>query len=431
MNTLKNRILRLWLIITILLPASYAFSQINSPYSNFGLGNLQSGKSIFYNSMGGIGIGMGSDLYINPSNPATYAAFDTLSFVFDMGVYTKSVTLNTIRQSESYNNAGIDYITFAFPIARWWKTSLGLLPYSQVNYAMNSRQNLPGVGNLEYNYEGSGGINKFYWGHAVKFGNENYLSLGANVSYLFGTVTDKQSASFPDSVFFLYTKNIGSLTYKDLCFDFGAYFNYEFGKDNDYVLGLGAVYALGENVNASRSRLTYTYILSSLGVDYIKDTLYYVKDLEGTVGMPQTLGAGFSFKKKNKYHFGADVEYRNWEDFHIFTVNEKMENSLRFAAGGQFMPGGETVGNYWNWVRYRAGFYYHKSALQIEETAINEFGITFGIGMPLRRSRSTINLGFEIGSRGTSNEELIKETFFNFRLGFSIYENWFIKQKFN
>jgi len=428
---LKNNLLRICTVVVILFSSGTLSAQINSPYSNFGLGNLQSGKSMFYNSMGGIGIGMSSDLYINPSNPATYAAFDTLSFIFDMGLIAESRTLNTVKTKESYNAAGIDYLTFAFPVTKWWKTSIGVIPYSKTSYQMVSKQNLPNVGNLEYIFEGSGGINKFYWGHAVKFGGKNYFALGANVSYLFGTVQDVQSVTFPDSIYYFYTKHSQSITYKDLYFDFGAYGNYEFGKDNEYVLGLGATWALGRDIKAVSNQLSYTYLLSNTGVDYIKDTLLFQEDVAGTVGMPQTIGAGFSFKKKNKYHFGADVSYQNWESFHIFDVEEPLENILHFAAGGQYMPGGETVGSYWRWVRYRAGFYYNNSAIQVNNININEVGITFGVGLPLRRSRSTINLGMEIGNRGTTDDNLIQETYVNFRLGFSIYENWFIQRKFN
>lgn len=423
--------MRLWLVIIILVPSGSLWAQVNSPYSNFGLGNLQQGKSMFYKSMGGVGIGMSSDLYINPSNPATYAEFDTLSFLFDIAIFVESRNLNTVREQESYNDAGIDYITFGFPVTKWWKTSLGVIPYGNVSYQMVHRDNIPNVGNLEYKYQGSGAINRAYWGNAIKFGGKNYFALGANMNYLFGTTIDVQSASFPDSIYYFDTKHTQSITYHDLYFDFGAYYNYEFGKDDEYVIGLGAVYSLGEDIKTDGSQLSYNYILSNTGVDYIKDTLLFTENIPGSVGLPQTMGAGFSFKKKNKYHLGADLEYQNWETFHINGVNDLKENAVRVAVGGQYMPGGETIGSYWNWVRYRAGFYYNKSALQVNNTGINEVGITFGLGLPLRRSRSTINLGLEIGNRGTTDNDLIQETFVNLRLGFSIYENWFIQRKFN
>jgi len=423
--------IRLLMISAFWITAFSAFSQVNSPYSNYGLGNLQSSKSNYFSAMGGIGYGVSSDLYINPSNPATYAAFDTLSFIFDIGLYSKSLSLNTVKQKETYNNAGVDYITFGFPIAKWWKTSFGVIPYSNVNYEMVSNESIPDVGNVAYNYSGSGGINKFYWGNSIKFGNTNYVSLGANVSYLFGTVKDVQYVSFPDSIYYFYTKNTKSITYKDLHVDFGAYYNQEFGPAKEYVFGLGAVYALGDDINTSSSNLSYTYILSSLNVDYVKDTLFQNLDVLGTVGLPQTFGVGLSLKKKNKFLVGADFEYQNWDTFYGFDVVDVMENSMRFAIGGHYVPGGETVSSYWRWVRYRAGFYYNQSGLQLNNTAINEIGITFGVGLPLRRSRSTINLGVEIGNRGTTDKNLIQETFVNFRLGFSIYETWFIQRKFH
>ncbi len=380
--------------------------------------------------MGGIGIGMASNLYINPSNPALYAEFDTLSFLFDLGVYSESRNLNTIKEKESYNNAGLDYITFGLSITKWWKTSFGVVPFSKVAYKIIDKSYLPDVGNTTYSYEGTGAINRAYWGHALKIGGKNYIALGANLNYLFGKTKDIQAVMFPDSLYYFHTKHTQSITYHDLFLDVGTYLNYEVGKNDDYVLGLGAIYSLGKDINTRATQLSYTYTLAATGVDKIKDTLFFAKDNATTVGLPQSIAGGFSLKKKNRYRWGIDVRYQNWKTFHVNGVNDMKNHSLRIASGGQYMPGGETLGSYWNWVRYRAGVYFNQSALYLNDTRINEFGITFGVGLPLRRSRSTINLSLNIGNRGTTDQGLIKETSVTFRLGFSIYENWFIQQKF-
>ena len=40
---------------------------------------------------------------------------------------------------------------------------------------------------------------------------------------------------------------------------------------------------------------------------------------------------------------------------------------------------------------------------------INEFGISFGVGLPVGKWFSNANLGFEFGKRGTTNQNLIKK----------------------
>jgi hypothetical protein len=89
-------------------------------------------------------------------------------------------------------------------------------------------------------------------------------------------------------------------------------------------------------------------------------------------------------------------------------------------------------------VVYRGGIRYEELGLQvsgdgINSSDINEFGISFGLGLPIgRRSGfSNANLGFEYGQRGTQDAGLIRETFFNFSLGLSLNDTWFIKRKYN
>ncbi len=64
------------------------------------------------------------------------------------------------------------------------------------------------------------------------------------------------------------------------------------------------------------------------------------------------------------------------------------------------------------------------------DTQLNEFGISFGLGLPLRRSLSSINLGIEIGRFGKVSNNLVKETFFKFKLGISMHQKWFEQRKY-
>ena len=65
------------------------------------------------------------------------------------------------------------------------------------------------------------------------------------------------------------------------------------------------------------------------------------------------------------------------------------------------------------------------------------YGMTFGMGIPVRRSNvpgvvrvNTINTGLVIGRRGTTNNGLIQETYLNFYLGLTLNDKWFIKYKY-
>ena len=70
-----------------------AQNQINSPYSRFGIGDLQSNILSEYAAMGGSSIGSYNPNIVNPYNPASYSAFRANSFIFSTGVYSLSIFL--------------------------------------------------------------------------------------------------------------------------------------------------------------------------------------------------------------------------------------------------------------------------------------------------------------------------------------------------
>jgi len=127
---------------------------------------------------------------------------------------------------------------------------------------------------------------------------------------------------------------------------------------------------------------------------------------------------------------------------------------MRIATGMQWTPDPKAL-KYFSRVTYRIGGYYNspkltdvtqtlggiyligelfdKPALQVKSSDINETGLTFGIGLPLRGKpySSDLDLGFEISERGTVKNNLVRERYFKVMLGFTIREEWFRKTKFD
>ena len=81
-------------------------------------------------------------------------------------------------------------------------------------------------------------------------------------------------------------------------------------------------------------------------------------------------------------------------------------------------------------VHYRFGFRYEHLGIKFAETELKEYAISMGFGLPLRKSRTMVNLGFELGQDGTIQNGLIQERFFRVMLGISIKETWFRKSKY-
>ena len=99
--------------------------------------------------------------------------------------------------------------------------------------------------------------------------------------------------------------------------------------------------------------------------------------------------------------------------------------------GGFYIPNYNSFGNYWKRVVYRAGIRFEETGITVRGEDINEFGISFGVGLPVGGFFSNANLGIEVGKKGTTNQNLVEENFINFQISLSLNDRWFVKRKYN
>lgn len=404
-----------------------AQNRISSPYSRFGIGDLLSNNGVFNMAMGGISYGVYSPYFVNNSNPASYVAFDSLSFIFDVGAFAKLSTLSNQNISQKANFASLGNLKFGFPVTKWWKSSFGLQPYSMNGYSMLDSRVDANQGNVNFLYEGDGGISQFYFGNSYSLTRN--LSVGFNLSYLFGTLNKSSRSEFPDSLLKLNYNVLNSAKVHDVYLDYGLFFHKQLASGLQYNAGL--VFSTNSNISATENRLGYTYFIGSTGVELIRDTVLNEPEVKGNILLPANAGFGFSLGKTDKWMAGADIQWQQWEKFKYFGVSDSLKNSLRISVGGSYTPSITTVSGYWQRITYRAGLKYSSSYLELRGKNIDEFGISLGVGLPLPRTRSTINLAAEFGTRGTTSNNLIKDNYVKFTLGLSIFERWFIIRKYD
>jgi len=154
-------------------------------------------------------------------------------------------------------------------------------------------------------------------------------------------------------------------------------------------------------------------------------------DITGNIHIPMNFGIGFTLEKANKWLIGTDFNWQNWSYYKYNDVKDpSLTNSMRISIGGEIKPDHYSP-KYFKRVTYRAGFKYSTTNLKIDNTQIDEFGVSFGLGLPFRKSKSTLNVGVEYGKRGSISNDLIKENFTKITIGFSAYDFWFFKRKFD
>ena len=420
----------LFLVVVIFMTTCGVFAQsdVSSPYSRFGLGTINPSKTnTIMQGMGGICNAMDGKHLLNNSNPASYAEIDSLTFLFDAGFFMKYVTYRTADASEKGSNASFDYFDVGFGVTKWLKMGLGVGPYSSRAYT--SRADFTTLPDHPYSidYEGDGGLNRIYWANGFKVSKS--LSLGFNMNYIFGNIIDATTLYFPNDVYFHNERRVSNLRFTSLTFDLGMIFKHEFG--NDYKFAFGATYSLPTNMTAHRDVFIRT-MLKGYGnlTENPIDTILYKKGESTPVKYPQSIGTGITLQKGERWLIGIDFNWSNWSAFRINHVSDSLQNSWNIAIGGSYTPYSTSVSSYFTKLTYRAGIHYDQTYFNIYGTSINKYGVTLGLGLPVPRAMTSINLAFEFGKMGTTQNNLIEETYFNISIGLSMHDKWFVKRRY-
>lgn len=424
--------------VSVSLPfALSAQTILNSPYSRYGLGELQ--YTGFANTipMGGIYCAVQNDtsapFQINFSNPASHATLRITSF--DVGFKSNTTMLETQDKKFLTSQSALSYMVIGFPVVKkWWGASFGLLPYSSVGYKIYDKQEVENIGTVNYTYEGEGGINQLYLGNGVRLGQ---FYAGINASYMFGDLQFFSRDSFPKTGNFFNARLEQTARVSDGYYSFGLQYRQNLKKNWSVTLGMTG--GLESNINVKRSTFAATYS-NLLGVEVIKDTIINDVDVADTVTIPMFIGGGLVIRKGDRWMIGLDYTMQDWSSFSSFNQTGLLKNSNRLSFGIQYVPD-KNAGSkepYYKKIFYRAGFRMADTYLELNSTQLKDMAITFGAGFPLRKvrvletfSQSVVNFGVELGQRGTTDNSLIRERYVKAVLGITLNDRWFIKRKYD
>ncbi len=349
--------------------------------------------------------------------------------------------METNKNNQTSNYTSLAYLKFGFPVTKWWGSSFGLLPYSNVGYNISTNDYLQNIGNVNYTYEGQGGINRVYLGNAFKL-IDSTLSIGVNASYLFGTLDNINTAVFVDSLYYFDIRTTNSRIVSGFLFSYGAQYQTKFKrneakrKKNAEFLFLesGFAFNLGSKISAKKESLTERFQLAGSGAEMIEDTVEHITSTNGNITIPLSFSGGLALRRGNNWLVGADYSWQNWADYSSFGAVDSLANSMNINIGAEYSPTHKNISKYWRKIHYRVGARYSKSYLQIQNNQIQEYAISFGVGMPVRKmsnkSVSILNIGVELGKRGTIDNNLILEKFGRVTVGVAIKEEWFLVRKY-
>lgn len=404
-----------------------------SPYSRFGYGTIAGRQTATTRALGGLTAGLRDGLAVNPANPASYTAVDSMTFIMDLAVSLRGSYLSEQGQKDSRVLGNLDYATILFPVSRHIAISAGITPYSSVGYRFGNIDRLQGEGQqgtYQRAYTGQGSFNDLYLGIGGRLGA---LSLGVNAAYLFGYTTHQRQTNLGDETAanpFYRTE----LHLKGFRADFGAQYQLDLDKKNQKYLVLGATFAPAIKLRSER----ISQQLISSENNATAPTMVYSDTISSRTlhGTPLTAGFGVTYRHNESLLLGLDLAYAQWSKAEaLATDGAQPRDAYRIGLGAEWIP--NTRGrSLFSRSRYRFGLSGANSYMLVptasgERAGYQEIGASVGMGLPLIDRRSLVNLSLDYKYLLPQLSGMVREHSFGLTIGVLFNENWFRKARIN
>ena len=405
-----------------------------SPYSVYGVGELYMDGSAFNMTQGGVGIATRDKRFVNYLNPASVTARDSLSFMADFGMANRNAYF---RQGDirSVNNLfNITDFVISFPIYRSSAMMIGIKPFSSAGYKFTSEMTDPEtvgrIGNSSTTSSGRGGVYELFVGGAVTFWKR--LSIGGEYIFYLGNINKEVAIEYEND------------RLRDLSSGYSLQLRGHTGKVGiqydqpltpNLSMTVGATYRFRTGMGGYIRDYAYATISS------LTDTLRYdqKKLKDEKLRFADEWGVGLSFRGGDRWTVEANYIQSDWRKSNFDNVSgfacngaENFNASVYRSArvGFSFTPNRNDIRYYMRRCTYRVGAYYDQSYYQWAGKSVDGFGVTFGATLPVFRGYNGITIGMDIGKRGKLADNMIRETYFGFNIGFNIFDIWFQKHQY-
>jgi len=423
---MTKRVLPLILLLLVIVN-TYSQKSSASPYSFFGIGDENVTKTVEEISRGETSVADYSSYRLFLSNPASLA---NLTYT----TYALGATNTTLRATDKLNSerssvTSLSYLALGVPIGDNAGFAFGLQPNTNVGYSLlqefTDANNLVTESNL---FSGNGGTNRVFLGYGKKL--HKFATVGIEGSFIFGRLSNN-ILNRRDNVQFA-TQSETNSNISGFVLKVGVQYHKPLKKKKNIELQFGATASLNSNLTNRGNELLFSLINNTRGAIIPRDTILD-QSFNGKVKNPFKSTVGIGIGKHYNWNMSLEYAYQGAISFSggvlggSSIVNYKSANRISF--GGYYLPNYNSITSYWNRVTYRGGIKYKQTGLVVSNENINEYGISFGVGMPIGKELSTFNLGLELGKRGTINSGLVRENYFNIRIGLTLNDKWFVKRK--
>ncbi|MDG1571868.1 hypothetical protein OZ410_06040 [Robiginitalea sp. M366] len=418
------------LLFAILILAGFSLQAQNgtvSPYSAFGIGDLRSVRSVENQMMGGLGMYTDS-IHLHLSNPAALGKLGVTTYA--AGASHRELRLETFSDKQNSSVTNLDYLALALPL-KIQKAGLafGLKPFSSVGYNLTNTGIGAGGAEVSTTYSGEGGVNQVF----ISLGFEVLprVHIGATVNHFFGRLEYGRSQITDGVAYGTLDQRISDIR----GYDFNYALTYTPMVSSKHTLFTSLRIRTQSNLTSENQQTISTFVPLT-GVDIFVRDINLDEDLLRftEIKIPTTFTLGLGFGEDKHWFLGAEYSLQQFSDFQnrfLELDGARYEDVASYAVGGYYIPDYTAIDSYFRRVAYRAGMRVEPSGFVVNDKSLTDFGITFGMGLPLGGDFSNLNLGFELGRRGTTMNSLVRESYFNLSLGLSFNSRWFQKRTIN
>lgn len=407
-----------------------------TPYSLFGVGDLAAPGTAYNKSMAGVGIAGRSNRFLNPINPASVTARDSLAFMADFSLLQDNKIFQQGDMTSASNTMNMSGCIISFPIWRSSAMMIGIMPYSDIGYGYSYIFDDPDIignaGNVAYSASGKGSLYQAFAAAGVTFWRR--LSLGAEFIYHFGKLEKSFSETFSNASY-NGASNGHTMQLTAPAGKFGVQYEQPIGTRSSIILG--ATYRTEAKLNGDVT----SYRLSTGTA--ASDTLDFKSGVPN-VSLASEIGVGVSYRYGDKLMIEADYTRSDWRNSGMNTRDGFCGNiiggtgrsvfstsvSEAWRAGVEYVPARNDIRYYYRKIAYRAGVYYKNDYYMLDDNKISAYGITLGATLPIFPGYNGITLGMDFGQRGSMKNNMIRETYINFSIGVNLFDIWFQKHQY-
>lgn len=402
-----------------------------SPYSRYGYGSQEGGYTSGGRALGGLSAGLRDGLITNPSNPASYTAVDSLTFIFDVGLSAKYAFLEEGGSSDKRLLGNLEYLTMLYPLSNRLAMSAGIMPLSSTGYSFGRSVPIGGDTNTNTfirSYRGNGTYNDLYVGIGANvFAG---LHIGANASYVFGHTAHQRQVAYANTgaLNSIHTEN---LHLRGLKFTLGMQYELKLDTMGTRSIVVGASFS--PQYSYMSERTVTQQATSNRGVSEI------VKNETSTSGRytsPDKLSVGLSYRVVGRWMLGVDVRHNQWSRAEFTDLEASFRDQWGASLGGEWTPNYRSRG-LWKRSKYRLGLSYGTSYVSVpigntgKRGDYQEYGASLGFALPLVDRRSALNFSIDYKYLKPQSAGMVSEHYLGATIGIIFNESWFRKARVN